>query len=202
MKCPNCHKIVENLSRCSNCRWPFYAPIDTPLPSQPVGEALKDFIQLPSGQLLHVDYGKLTLTMIPLTRAQKKYYLSMIGVSIALLLLILTFIGLLISAGDGGIFIVFIDIIGLLVAWMLLIHSLDLVRGLAQIYVDRLIDIEIYQAKYNNRSYCFGYFERLGRVELPRHYYKTAVKGMVYRLTYGLNIRRLLDMEQVASLAE
>lgn len=199
MKCPKCQKIVPDRSRCVECGFPFYVELDDAavahLAIHPGGAS----VRLPSGRYISLPNGhNLVPTIKPLTHAQKKKHLLIALASLAALFVAMLIVGYLIQVGDFGLILAFVAIVGLAAGWLMIAHLIDFFNGVAEVYVDRLIETQRYREKYKRqRIHYFGYFEQFGRVDISANDHYAAIPGALYRLSYGKASQRLLDMVRV-----
>ncbi|KPL81934.1 hypothetical protein [Herpetosiphon geysericola] len=199
MKCPKCQKLVPDRSRCVECGFPFYVQLDEAavahLATHPGGES----VRLPSGRYISIPTDhNLEPTIMPLTRAQKNKHLLIALASLAALFVAMLIVGYLIKLGDFGFILAFVGILGLAAGWMLVAHLLDFFNGVAEVYIDRLIETQRYRFKHQqSKAHYYGYFEQLGRVNISANDHYAAIPGALYRLSYGKASQRLLDMVQV-----
>ncbi len=198
MKCPKCQKIVPDRSRCVECGFPFYVQLDDAAVAHLATHSAGESVRLPSGRYISVPTDhNLAPTIMPLTRAQKKKHLLIALSSLAALFVAMLIVGYLIQVGDFGFILAFVGIFGLIMGAQMVAHLNDFFNGVAEVYVDRLIEIQSFHRRSQNITVFYGYFEQLGRVIIRRQDFHAAVAGAVYKLTYAQTNNHLLDMVQV-----
>ncbi|KPL81932.1 hypothetical protein [Herpetosiphon geysericola] len=134
-------------------------------------------------------------TSVPLTGGQKAKLLFGAIIPLIVITIGILYVSRAPMTGELSFVWIFIGVLSLIFGWQAITKLIDFFSGVALVQVDRLTKTQIVKNK-NSRNY-YGHFERIGRLNIGRQNYDTALQGAIYQVTYSARSKSLWAMQQV-----